>query len=115
MKLSLDKLIEKIKMHPEIGMIACHLGIVRGYSKSGEPIKYLKVKYNRRALIGIVNDLKRKPGIKEILVEIAEGERQIGEWIMVVLVAGDTREHTFLVLQQLVDLIKKKVTEKEEY
>ncbi len=102
-------------MHPEIGMIACHLGIVRGYSKFGQPIKYLKVKYNRRALIEILDDLQRKPGIKEVLVEIAEGERQIGDWIMVVLVAGDTRQHTFLVLQQLVELIKKNVIEEKEY
>lgn len=115
MKLSLDELIGKIKMHSEIGMIACYLGIVRGYSKFGKPIKYLRIEYNRGILIEIVNDLKRKPGIKEILVEIAEGKRQIGDWIMAVLVAGDTRQHTFLVLQQLVELIKKKVVEKEEY
>jgi len=112
--LSLDKLIEKIGKGPEVGMIACHLGIVRGYTSSGEPIKYMNVRYNREALNDLLNNFKKYPGIKDILVEVAEGRRQIGDWIMAVLIAGDNRQHTLLVLERLIELIKRSVIKEEE-
>ncbi|CAD7778135.1 hypothetical protein DMNBHIDG_01693 [Candidatus Methanoperedenaceae archaeon GB37] len=96
MSLSLDKLIEKIKNHPhysEIGMIACHLGLVRGTSRNGQPVKKLSVQVNHEKLKEIITNVKEMPGIVETVVETKQGVFTVGETIMAIAVAGDIREH----------------------
>jgi molybdopterin synthase catalytic subunit len=58
--------------------------------------------------------MKKRHGIIEILVEVAEGKLQVGEDLMLVVVAGDFRENVFPVLMDTVNAIKKEVTKKTE-
>ena len=115
--LSLDRLVERVKQHPhfdKVGMIACHLGVVRGSSRQGQPVKRMEVQVNQRVVREIIEEVKRNPGVIEILVETRQGILKVGEPVLAVAVAGDFREHVFPALEQMVDLIKHKAISKKE-
>jgi molybdopterin synthase catalytic subunit len=115
--MSLLKMIRKIKAYPDyhrVGMILCHNGVVRATSRNGKAVTELTVRVNRERLQEIIDEIKRRPGIIEILVEIKEGKLGIGEDVMYVVVAGDFRENVFSALMDAVNLIKKDVTQKIE-
>lgn len=113
----MDKLIEQIRKHPrvsKIGMIACHLGIVRGTSRNGQPIKELNIWVDHEKLEEIMAEIKKMSGIIEVLVETNEGVLRVGETIMAVAVAGDIREHVFPGLKRALNRIKSKAIIKRE-
>ncbi len=115
--MTLEEMLVKIKSHPRIGeagMILCHNGIVRGTSRKGQPVSAINVKTHHEALNSIISEIKARPGIIEVLVELNEGTLSVGDDIMVVAIAGDIREHVFPALQDLVQRIKQQITEKEE-
>ena len=115
--MTLEEMLVQIKSHPRIGeagMILCHNGIVRGTSRKGEPVSAINVKAHHEAVSSIITEIKARPGIIEVLVELNEGMLAVGEDIMIVAVAGDIREHVFPALQDLVQRIKQQITEKEE-
>ena len=66
------------------------------------------------ALQKIVDDIRQRPGIIEVLVEIREGKLYPGEDVMFVVVAGDFRENVFSALMDAVNRIKADVTRKIE-
>ncbi|MCX5841685.1 MAG: molybdenum cofactor biosynthesis protein MoaE, partial [Deltaproteobacteria bacterium] len=106
--MNLSKMIRKIKVHPDyhrVGMILCHNGVVRATSRNGKAVTELTVRVNRKRLQEIIDEIKRRPGIIEILVEIKEGKLGIGEDVMYVVVAGDFRENVFSALMDTVNLI----------
>jgi len=110
-------MIEQIKNHPgydKVGMILCHNGVVRATSRDGKPVKELTVRADRARLSEIVAEMKRRPGIIEVLAEIREGKLLVGEDVMYVAVAGDFRENVFAALMDTVNLIKVGVTSKTE-
>ncbi len=96
-------------------MIVCHNGVVRGTSRSGQPIAAIEVTVDRKRLQDVLAGNKQKPGIVDIIVEIREGTLRVGEDIMAVVVAGNIRENVFPVLQEVVDVIKREVVKKTEY
>jgi molybdopterin synthase catalytic subunit len=115
--MNLADMIKKVKLHPDYhkaGMILCHNGVVRGTSREGRHISELLVKANRQRLADIIGEMKNRPGIIEIIAEVAEGRLKVGEDVMVVVVAGDFRENVFPVLMDTVNAIKKEVTKKTE-
>ena len=115
--MNLMDLIGRVKKHPDyerVGMILCHNGVVRGTARDGRPVKELTVKADRARLTEIVKEMKARPGIVEVLAEVREGTLRVGEDVMIVVVAGDLREHCFPVLQDAVDTIKRDVTTKTE-
>ena len=115
--MDLMDLIARVKNHPDygrVGMILCHNGVVRGTSRNGRPVMELTVKADRARLAEIIAEMKRRPGIIEVLAEIREGKLRVGEDVMVVVVAGDLRENCFPVLEDAVNAIKRDVTKKTE-
>lgn len=97
-ELTIDKMIETLRQHPDcrkIGMVASHLGVVRGTSRDGEPVRSIEVSYDHNAIKRIVADIRNNPGIVDILVETREGRLNVGDEIMAIAVAGDIREHVF--------------------
>ena len=116
--ISLDELVEKIKKHPDfskVGMIAFHLGIVRGLARrNGRPVERLEVEVDHQMVKQIIEEKKKAPGIVEILISVREGVFKVGEPLMALAVAGDIREHVFPVLEETVDLIKTKAVKKKE-
>jgi len=112
-----NEMIETIKNNPnfeKVGMILCHNGIVRRYSKDGRKVKALKVELDNVKLTDLINRIKKKPGIIDVLVDIKEGELSIGEDIMFVVITGDIRENVFPTLIETVNEIKSHVIKKEE-
>lgn len=115
--MSLQEMIDKVKMHPDypkVGMILGHNGVVRSTSREGKPVSELTVRVSREPLQKIVDDVRKRPGIIEVLVEIREGKLYPGEDVMFVVVAGDFRENVFSALMDAVNRIKADVTRKIE-
>jgi molybdopterin synthase catalytic subunit len=116
-KMNLQEMIDKVKMHPDYpkaGMILCHNGVVRSTSRAGRPVSELTVTVERQPLQKIMDDIRQRPGIVEVLVEIREGRLYPGEDVMFVVVAGDFRENVFSALMDMVNRIKADVTRKIE-
>lgn len=110
-------MVATIKAHPRIreaGMLLCHNGIVRGTSRDGRNVNGITVEVNHETLTKTVSEIKSRPGIIEVLVEINEGALKVGDDIMVVAIAGDIRDNVFPALQDLVRDIKQQITEKED-
>lgn len=115
---TIHDLIEEVKSNPRInkaGMILCHNGIVRGFSRDGKEVSKLSIKVDRRRLEEIVSGARKKPGIVDVKAHVNEGELNAGDDVMLVVIAGDVRDNTFPVLQEVVNDIKKSVLEKEEF
>lgn len=112
-------LIEKIKEHPDyhkVGMILCHNGVVRGTSRDGRNVSGLKVAVDHQKLSDIIRTYKKRNGIIEILVEIAEDRvLNIGDDVMCLVVAGDIRDNVIATLSDALNAIKTTVTRKEEF
>ncbi len=52
--MNINEMIEKIKAHPDsgkMGMIASHLGVVRGTSRTGQPVPETEVPYDHGKLM----------------------------------------------------------------
>jgi molybdopterin synthase catalytic subunit len=117
--MNIDKLIERIKHHPDyhrVGMILAHNGVVRGTSRDGRPVRGLRVSVDREKLATVIDTHKSRPGILEILVEIAaERDLSVGDDVMLLVVAGDIRENVIATLHDTLDAIKSTVTHKTEY
>jgi len=111
-------LIDKIKKNPEydrVGMILCHNGVVRRTSRDGRKVSGLKIAVDHTKLMKIIDENKKRPGIVEILVEIAENkELSIGDDVMFLVVAGDIRDNVIMTLNDTLNAIKTTVTKKTE-
>jgi molybdopterin synthase catalytic subunit len=115
--MDLSKMIESLKRHPEykkMGMIASHLGIVRGTSRDGQVVSGIEVAYDHDAVNRITIDAKALPGVVEVLVDTNEGHLKVGDEILAVAVGGDIREHVFPALIETVDRLKKEAAKKKE-
>ena len=116
--MGLHEMILRLKAHEEahkIGMIASHLGVVRGTSRDGRPVQAIDVSYDGEILEQIINETKKMPGIVEILVETYTGHLRVGDDILAVAVAGDIREHVFNALIHAVERIKTEASQKKEH
>lgn len=110
-------IINRIKDHKDsnkMGMIASHLGIVRGNSLNGKEVKAVEVVYNRKIIDEIINEIKSMDGIVEVIVEINEGRLNVGDELMFVAVGGDIRKNVFPALIKTVDLLKTRASNKKE-
>jgi len=61
-----------------------------------------------------VREQKKRPGIIEILYEINEGDLKVGDDLLIIVVAGDIREHVIPVLADTLNLVKAHGTRKIE-
>ena len=116
--MNISKMMAKIRQHPDfdnVGMVLCHNGIVRGTSRDGRSVKGLKVSVDHTRLEQIISEQKKRPGILDIQVEIAEeADLAIGDDVMLLMVAGDVRENVIAVLTDTLNQIKATVTKKAE-
>jgi len=117
--MNMTHLVDTIKKHPDYakaGMILCHNGVVRSTSRDGRKVSGLKVKVNHEKLKQVLDENKKKPGIIEILVEIADNkDLSVGDDVMLLVVAGDIRDHVIPALSDTLNAIKTTVTSKTEF
>jgi molybdopterin synthase catalytic subunit len=97
-----------------LGMVLVHNGVVRGTSKSGKPVKGMKLSFDRSKLEACVGAHKKREGIADIRVWINEGELAVGADIMYLLVAGRLRTDVLPVFQELLSTIKNEIVREEE-
>jgi len=116
--MDLNKMTEHIKAHPEFhkaGMIATHLGIVRSFSRDGSHVVGLDVEFKSEKVEEIKQDIKSRPGIVDIIIETKTGSLNVGDEVVAVMVAGDTRDNVFPALTDTINRIKSEaVVEKEK-
>ena len=116
--MDINKMINTVKANTNysgMGMIASHLGVVRGTSLNGRKVTGIEAEFNRDIIEDILCSIKKMPGIYEVLIEISEGKLKVGDDIMAVVVGGDIRDHVFPALITTVDRIKKEAVTKKEF
>lgn len=122
---SMDQWIREAKADKDsakCGMYLFHNGIVRESAKarvrSGEkdtlPVTGMLFSYDEEKVTAAVEDARRLPGIYYVRVWLNEGELQVGDDIMLVLIGGDIRPHVVEALQSLVGNIKTNCVKEEE-
>jgi len=109
--------IREVKARPDadgIGMILVHNGIVRGSSRSGEPVSGMVLAADGERLEEVIAQARSWPGVIAVHAWTNEGPLAVGDDIMKVLVAGDIRENVFAALERLVRLMKTEVLSESE-
>ena len=115
--MDLNRMTGIIKANPNFhkaGMIATHLGVVRSFSRDGKAVSGLDVEFDNDKLKEIIRDIKSRPGIVDILIETNSGHLTVGDDIVTIMVAGDTRDNVFPALIDAVNRLKTEAAEKEE-
>lgn len=109
--------MDEVKALPEaasIGMMLVHRGVVRGTARSGEAVSAMVLTADRDRLAALLEVAQAGEGVVAVRAWVNEGTLAVGDDIMLVLVAGDVREHAFAALQRLVSTIKAEVVSELE-
>ena len=124
---SMDQWLKEAKAHesaPKIGMYLTHNGIVRQSARSkvrqgdpnSRPVSGMVFSYDADLVESVINDARKLEGIYYVRVWLNEGQLQLGDDIMYVLIGGDIRPHVTAALDYLLGRIKNEcVTEREIY
>lgn len=123
---SMDQWLREAKASPDaakIGMYLTHNGVVRESARaavreggSAPPVRGMRFSYDRGKVEAAVREARQREGIYFVKAWLNEGELQVGDDIMCVLVGGDIRPHVAEALQFLVGELKSHcVTETELY
>lgn len=124
---SLDDWLREAKRRPSArgcGMYLFHNGIVRETARAQVrdgaedtlPVKGMRFSYDAKKVEAAKQAALAMPGIGYVRVWLNEGELELGDDIMLVLVGGDIRPHVVDALQALVGELKQHcVTETEIY
>ncbi len=122
---SMDAWMREAKQHksaPNIGMYLTHNGIVRQSAKA--KVRYgqentknvvgMKFSYDAHKVEDVIAATYQMDGVYYIKVWLNEGQLQVGDDIMYVLIGGDIRPHVVDALQYLVGRIKNECVEETE-
>lgn len=123
---SIDEWLKEAKNDPtalQEGMYLVHNGTVRQTPKAkvrqglddGSLVTGMEFYYNAEKVDAAIAETKKLDGIFHVRVWLNEGQLELGDDIMYVLIGGDIRPHVIDALQFLVETIKTKcVTEIEK-
>ena len=113
---SMDQWLREAKAHesaPKIGMYLTHNGIVRQSAKAkvrhGEDapdVTGMVFTYDQSKVDAVLADARKLDGIYYIRVWLNEGQLQVGDDIMYVLIGGDIRPRVVDALNYIVGRIK---------
>ena len=124
---SMDAWLKEAKQHEsakKIGMYLTHNGVVRESAKAKvrqgaentRPVVGMEFSYDQEKVNAIIDETYQRDGIYYIRTWLAQGQLQVGDDIMYVLIGGDIRPHIIEALQYLVGRIKNEcVVETELY
>jgi len=123
---SIDEWLKEAKAHPNAlqeGMFLVHNGVVRQTPKAmvrqgiddGSLVRGMEFAYDAAKVEAVVAETYKMDGIFHVRVWLNEGQLEVGDDIMYVLIGGDIRPHVIDALQSLVEKIKTEcVTEIEK-
>jgi len=124
---SMDAWLKEAKAHesaPKIGMYLVHNGTVRQSAKAlvrenaegTKPVSGMHFSYDEAKVNAVIADAYKLEGIHYIRAWLNEGELNMGDDIMYVLIGGDIRPRVVDALHYLVGRIKNEcVVETELY
>ena len=124
---SMDQWLTEAKKDPkaaQCGMFLTHNGVVRETARAKvregdettKPVTGLFFSYDEEKVNAAIEKTYEMDGIYYIRVWLKDGELNVGDDIMYVLIGGDIRPHVIDALQSLVGTIKNEcVVEKEAY
>ena len=99
---------EKVK--GESGALGTYIGIVKSPGRSGLKVKGLLIetypKYSDKALQKICDEIKNKYELSLTTIYHFEGEFDIGETLVIVIVAGKGRDNIFTALEEAIHRYK---------
>ena len=122
---SLDDWLTEAKNEPsasQCGMYLAHNGVVRATPKAqvrqgeqGLPeIASIVFSVDHEGVAHAEEDARRMPGIYYVRTWLAEGQRHVGDSLMLILIGGDTRPHVIECLEALLGTIKGKLVTEQE-
>ncbi len=123
---SIEEWLREAKANPaasQIGMFLTHNGVVRQTPKAkvrhgvddGSTVKGMKFYYDAQKVEAAIKDTYKLDGVFYVKAWLNEGQLDVGDDIMYVLIGGDIRPHVVDALQFLVEKIKTEcVTEIEQ-
>ena len=106
----------------KVGMYLAHNGVVRKSARAavrnGEagtaPVTGMEFSYDPAKVEAAIAETRRLDGIEYVRAWLNEGQLEVGDDIMLVLIGGDIRPHVVDALQTLVGTLKNEcVTERE--
>ena len=113
---SMDQWLREAKAHesaPKIGMYLTHNGTVRQsakakvrYGEDAKDVTGMIFSYDQQKVDAVLADARNLEGIYYIRVWLNEGELQVGDDIMYVLIGGDIRPRVVDALHYIVGRIK---------
>jgi molybdopterin synthase catalytic subunit len=113
---SIDRWLQEAKSDPEAlkeGMYLVHNGIVRQTSRAkarqgveDDDVKGMDFDYDASKVEQAIAETKKMEGVFHARVWLNQGQLELGEDIMYVLIGGDIRPHVIDALQFLVAKIK---------
>lgn len=115
--MDVNAILNEIRSREDInraGMILVHFGQVRGFDLQGRPVKSLTVAPDLDKAESVRQDLLKRPGIVDIQVRLNSGKLFPGDPIMLAVVAGETRDKVFPVMEELIERLKKDASRKTE-
>lgn len=114
---SIDEWLREAKADPmalQEGMYLVHNGVVRQTPKAkvrqgiddGSMVKGMEFSYDEVKINEVIAETHKMDGIFHVRVWLNEGQLELGDDIMYVLIGGDIRPHVIHALQFLVGKIK---------
>ena len=114
---SIDAWLKEAKAHesaPKVGMYLTHNGTVRQSAKAKvrygaentQPVTGMLFSYDAAKVDAVIADAYKMEGIYYIKVWLNEGQLEMGDDIMYVLIGGDIRPRVVDALQYLVGRVK---------
>ena len=99
----------------EAGMILIHNGFVRANDLEGNRVVKIDVRADAEKLAEILRKTAAMKGIIAVDAWIVEGTLEVGDDIMLLGVAGDTRKNVITALSSALDAVKAGVTDKYQH
>ena len=123
---SMDQWLKEAKADEtaaKCGMYLVHNGVVRedakakvrGGDESAPQVTGMTFSYDKEKVDAAIEETYNMPGIYYIRTWLAEGELEVGDDIMYVLIGGDIRPHVVDALQSLVGTIKNTCVVEQEH
>ncbi len=118
--MDINKAITELKQRPgfadNVGMMLIHNGIVRSWSrKDRQSVASITLGANKQKIDAICRELEQRPGIFAIVNETVEGECKPGDDALLLIVAGDIREHVKGTFSELLERVKSEGLTKQEH
>ena len=117
--MDINKTLQELKARPgfadNVGMMLIHNGVVRGWSRADHAtVTSVNVSHDSAKMDAICREMEKQPGIFAIVAQAEEGMLKPGDDLLLLVVAGDIREHVKATFAELLDRIKAEAVIKQE-